>query len=289
MAGTGMSVMHDAMHGSYSKNRKLNKYMGYTMNLLGGSTTLWRIQHNVLHHTYPNVVESDDDIDPPFFLRFSPHAKRHWMHRFQHLYVWFFYGMSTLSWVTANDFIRMNRYRKMGYIKGKNEFAKELLNLTGWKLLYYTYTLVLPLVMIPLAPWMIILGFVAMHFVTGFSLSIVFQTAHIMPSNEFPKPDDNGLIANSWSIHQLATTSNYAPNGRLFSWFIGGLNYQIEHHLLPDVCHVHYRKLSRIVADTAKEYGIPYHTKKTFIAALWDHTKMLAQLGRLEMAAVRKG
>jgi len=142
MAGTGMSVMHDAMHGSYSKNRKLNKYMGYTMNLLGGSTTLWRIQHNVLHHTYPNVVESDDDIDPPFFLRFSPHAKRHWMHRFQHLYVWFFYGMSTLSWVTANDFIRMNRYRKMGYIKGKNEFAKELLNLTGWKLLYYTYTLV---------------------------------------------------------------------------------------------------------------------------------------------------
>lgn len=284
MAGVGMGIMHDANHGSYSKSRRLNKYMGYSMNLIGGNSTLWKIQHNVLHHTYTNIDEADEDIMAPFFLRFSPHAKRYWLHRFQHLYVWFFYGLSTLSWVTMKDFTRINQYRRRGYFKGKNEFRNEVLNLAGWKILYYSYTLVLPLLMVPLAPWIVVLAFVVMHFVTGVSLSIVFQTAHVMPSNEFPLPDENGLIANDWTVHQLATTGNYSPGSRFFSWLIGGLNFQIEHHLLPNVCHVHYKELSRIVSETAREYGLPYHSKRTFLAAVQDHIKMLRQLGKTEFA-----
>jgi len=286
MAGIGMGVMHDAIHGSYSKNARVNEYMGYTMNLIGANATIWKIQHNVLHHTYTNINEADDDISAPFFLRFSPHAKRYWLHKFQHIYIWFFYGFSTISWITVKDFIRISRYSKIGFFSGKNEVKIEVIKVVGWKLLYYSYALVVPLCMVSLSPWIIILAFLSMHFITGLCISMVFQTAHVMPSIEFPLPDKNGLIASDWSTHQLATTCNYSPRSELFSWFIGGLNYQIEHHLFPNICHVHYKKLSRIVADTAKEYGIPYNSRKTFISAIGDHIKMLRQLGRMELVAL---
>ncbi len=281
MAGIGMGVMHDAIHGSYSKNQQVNKYLGYTMNLIGANATVWKIQHNVLHHTYTNIDAADDDINAPFFLRFSPHAKRYWLHKYQHLYVWIFYGLSTLSWITTKDFVRINRYRKLGFFSKKNEFRNSVITVVAWKLFYYSYALVLPLIMLPIAPWVVLLAFASMHCVTGLLISLVFQTAHVMPGVDFPLPDDGGLIANDWTIHQLATTSNYSPKSRFFSWLIGGLNYQVEHHLFSNICHVHYKKLSQIVSETAKEYGVPYHTKKTFFAALRDHAQMLYQLGRL--------
>ncbi|UII26840.1 acyl-CoA desaturase [Fulvivirga maritima] len=287
MSGIGMGVMHDAIHGAYSRNRKINKYMGYTMNLIGANASIWKIQHNVLHHTYTNIEEADDDINAPFFLRFSPHAKRYKVHRFQHLYIWFFYGLSTLSWITVKDFIRLHRYRKMGFFGSKTEYRRQIAKVIAWKLVYYSYVLVLPMIMVPLAPWTILLAFFIMHFITGLAITTVFQTAHVMPSTAFPLPDENGIIASDWSIHQLATTSNFSPKSRFFSWLIGGLNFQIEHHLLPNICHVHYKKLSKIVAETAKEYGIPYHTKRTFVAAIWDHVKMLRQLGKMEMVPVQ--
>jgi linoleoyl-CoA desaturase len=286
MAGIGMGIMHDANHGSYSKNRKVNKVMGYTMNLIGANATLWKIKHNVLHHTFTNINEIDDDLNVPFVLRFSPHAKRYWLHRFQHIYVWFFYGLSTLLWVTTKDFRNLAEFKRKGYLEGK-VYSKELLKLTGWKLLYYSYALILPLIMVPLAPWIIILAFILKHFIMGVSISTVFQTAHVMPGSEFPLPDENGLIASDWNIHQLATTSNYSPRSRFFSWFIGGLNFQIEHHLFPNICHIHYKKISGIVAETASEFGIPYNTRRTFVDAILDHAKMLRQLGQPELAPVR--
>lgn len=287
MAGIGMGVMHDAIHGSYSKNRKLNKFMGYTMNLIGANASIWRIQHNVLHHTYTNIEEADDDINAPFFLRFSPHKKRYWLHRFQHVYIWFFYGLSTISWITTKDFIRASRYKKMGLVPGgKKAFRKELRQIIGWKLLYFTYILILPILLVPVAPWLIVISFLAMHFLTGLMISIVFQTAHIMPTSDFPLPDKEGVVDNDWVIHQLATTSNFSPRSRIFSWFIGGLNYQVEHHLFSNICHIHYRKISQIVSETAREYGVPYYTKKTFVGAIWDHVKMLRKLGTMELAPI---
>lgn len=284
MAGIGMGIMHDAIHGAYSKHSRLNNCMGYTMNLVGANATVWKIQHNVLHHTYTNIEDADDDINAPFFLRFSPHARKYWVHRFQFLYAWVFYGLSTLSWVTTKDFIRISRYRKMGFLNKKNEFRNEVAKMVLWKLAYYSYALVLPLIMVPLAPWIIILAFIGMHFLTGFLISSVFQVAHILPDVDFPERDENGLIAGDWYMHQLATTANFAPRSRLFSWFIGGLNYQVEHHLLPNICHVHYRNLSGIVAGTAREFGMPYHSNKTFFSALMAHIKMLRELGSTRLA-----
>jgi len=280
MAGVGMGVMHDAIHGSYSKHKLVNKYVGYTMNLIGANANVWRVQHNVLHHTYTNVDEGDDDINSPFFLRFSPNAKHYWIHRFQHLYIWFFYGLSTISWITTKDFVRVKRYREMGFFNKEGEYGKEVLKITGWKLFYYSYALVLPLIMIPLPAWIIVLAFLSMHFVTGICISLVFQTAHIVSDAAFPKADHEGLISNDWTVHQLATTSNYAPRSKVFSWLIGGLNFQVEHHLFPNICHIHYSKLSEIVSETAREFNVPYMVKKTFVEALSDHVKMLRQLGR---------
>ncbi len=279
MAGIGMGIMHDAIHGSYSKNKNVNTLMGTTFNLIGANATVWKIQHNQLHHTFTNIEHADDDLNAPFFLRFSPHAKKYWLHRFQHIYIWFFYGLSTLSWVTTKDFVRVRRYHGMGFLNEKNEYRNTVVKMIGWKLLYYSYALILPLILVPQAWWIVLLAFLSMHFVTGLLISIVFQVAHIIPNAEFPLPDENGVIAGDWYTHQFATTSNFAPRSRLFSWLIGGLNYQIEHHLLPGVCHVHYKELSKIVVFTAEEYGMPYHTKNSFASAIWSHTKMLRQLG----------
>lgn len=280
MSGIGMGIMHDAIHGSYSKNKKINALLSNTFNMMGANVAVWRVQHNVLHHTYTNIEEADDDLNSPYFLRFSPHAKHYKVHKFQHLYIWFFYGLSTISWITTKDFVRLNRYRDMGFFDGKNEYRNILIKMIGWKLLYYTYALVLPLIMVPLSWWVIVLAFLSMHFITGLLVSIVFQIAHIMPVNEFPLPDTENKMQHDWYHHQFATTANFSPNSKIIFWLIGGLNYQVEHHLLPDVCHVHYKALTGIVAETAREYNMPYHVNKSFFSAIRRHTKMLRDLGK---------
>lgn len=286
MSGIGMGVMHDAIHGSYSKNNTINTLLSYSFNLIGGNASVWRIQHNVLHHTYTNIDHADDDLNAPYFLRFSPNAKHYWMHQYQHIYIWFFYSLSTISWITTKDFVRLKRFRDMGFLNKKNEYKKTLVAMTAWKIFYYSYALILPIIMLPFSWYLILLAFLCMHFVTGLLVSIVFQIAHIMPDTTFPLPDEQGLMNANWYGHQFATTTNFSPKSNILFWLIGGLNYQVEHHILPDVCHVHYKKLTKIVAETAEEFGMPYHVKKSMLQAIIDHTKMLKQLGEKEIVGV---
>lgn len=281
MAGIGMGIMHDALHGSFSKNKVVNKWMGCTMNIIGASDEIWKLQHNVLHHSFTNIEEHDDDINAPFFLRFSPHAKRNRLHAFQHFYVWFFYGLSTLSWITSKDFIRLYRYKKSGLIKEQGEFRRIFSKIILWKLIYFAYILALPLMLTSFAPWITILAFLTMHFVTGLCISTVFQTAHVMPDTSYPLPDDTGRLEHQRLVHQLATTCNFSPGNKWFSWLIGGLNYQVEHHLFPHISHVHYRHLAPIVKRTTEEFGIPYYSYPNFFAALKGHYLMLRKLGTL--------
>ncbi len=279
MSGVGMGVMHDAIHGSYSKNKNVNTLLGYSFNLIGANATIWKIQHNVLHHTYTNIDDADDDINTPFFLRFSPNGKYHKSQRFQHIYIWFIYSISTLFWITAKDFVRLNRYKNMGLLNEKQSYPKELFSMAAWKLFYYSYALVLPMIMVPLPWYIILLGFLCMHAITGLLVSLVFQIAHIMPDIEFPLPNEDGIMTNEWYRHQFETTSNFSPNSKVLFWLIGGLNYQVEHHVLPDVCHIHYKDLTKIVQETALEFGMPYHVKKSMFHAIADHAKMLRFLG----------
>jgi len=287
MAGIGMGIMHDAIHGSYSKNKTINKLMGYTINLIGANDKVWRLQHNVLHHSFTNIEHHDDDINTPFFLRFSPHAPKNKLHKFQHLYAWFFYGLSTISWITSKDFISYRKYYKMGLVKDRKTYINGVLKIIAWKVVYYSYALVLPLIFTSFAPWIVILAFLAMHFVTGLTISLIFQTAHVSPDAAFPLPDEHGNMESERLAHQLETTCNFASKSPVLSWFVGGLTHQIEHHLFPNISHIHYRKISPIVKQTAEEYGLPYHSNGSFLTAVIKHFKMLRDLGRTELQPIQ--
>ncbi len=282
MSGVGLSVMHDANHGSYSKNTKINKLMTFSMTLIGGSSLNWQLQHNNLHHTFTNIDGHDEDIAPLGFLRFSPHAEWKKIHKFQFLYAWFFYGLMTLMWAFTKDFAQLIRYNKMGLLKGHNTtFKAELIKLSIHKVIYLGYNLVLPLIFIEAPIWQILLGFFAMHFTCGLILALIFQPAHVVEMTEFPTPVGETLsMEDDWASHQMKTTANFAQKNRVLSWFVGGLNYQIEHHLFPNICHVHYKKIAPIIQETAKEFNLPYHSKPTFIGAVVSHAKVLYQLGR---------
>lgn len=281
MAGIGLSIMHDAIHGSYTKNQTLNKIIGEVINLVGGAAINWKIQHNVLHHTYTNVDDYDMDINGPAILRFSPNQDQIKVHKYQYLYAWFLYGLLTLNWATYKDFNSIIRYNKMGLIGGgKNQFAFELTKIIITKLLYFTYIIFIPYYFSSVGIGVIILNFLLMHWIAGVILSSIFQPAHVMETSDFPLADDNHIIKQDWAAHQLINTVNFAMKNKAFTWFVGGLNHQIEHHLFPNICHVHYPSISKIVKQTAKEYGLPYNEKPTFRSALWNHMKMLKKLGQ---------
>lgn len=280
MAGIGLSIMHDAIHGSYSKNKTFNKILGEVINFVGGASINWKIQHNVLHHTYTNIEEYDQDLDGPSVLRFSPHQKKIKIHKYQHLYAWFLYGLLTINWATYKDFDSILRYKKMGLIGGgKNQFAIELVKIILTKILYFGFILFLPIFFGTDSVWMVIVGFFIMHVVAGLILSCIFQPAHVMESCEFATAGEDHIIKQDWAAHQILNTVNFAPKNKLLSWYVGGLNFQIEHHLFPNICHIHYKDLSKIVEATAKEFGLPYFVEPTFRSALWNHAKMLKKLG----------
>ena len=280
MSGLGMVTMHDANHGSFSKNKQVNKFFGNSLYLLGGYPPNWRYQHNTLHHGYTNIEGHDEDIAPPSILRLSPHRPVKKIHRFQHIYAWFLYSLMTISWIVTKDFKRLKKYEGMGArISGKKSYKQMRTELTLSKIAYYTVFLVVPLITIPVSWYWIVAGFLIMHFTSGIVLSSIFQTAHVVPTSEYPVPDGEGELNNNWAIHQLYTTCDYSPRSKIFSWLVGGLNYQVEHHLFPNISHIHYKAISKIVQSKAKEYGLPYHVNKTFVSAVWEHVKMLKILG----------
>jgi linoleoyl-CoA desaturase len=281
LAGIGLSVMHDANHGAYSNKSWINNLIGYSLNLVGGNAFNWKMQHNVLHHTYTNIHDADEDISPRGILRMCPHGQWKAIHKYQHLYAWFFYGLMTLVWVIAKDFDRIVKYQREGLVKRhKADIRTEWLVLIVTKVVYVSYIFVIPMLVLPVAWWQVLVGFATMHYVAGFILAVIFQPAHVVDGTEYPLPNEEGKMENSWAIHQLHTTTNFANRNRILSWYVGGLNYQVEHHLFPNVCHVHYRKLSDIVKQTAQEFGLPYKSIPTFRGALLAHGKLLKELGK---------
>lgn len=281
LAGIGLSVMHDANHGAYSKEKWVNTVMGYSLNLVGANSFNWKIQHNVMHHTYTNVHDEDEDISPRGVLRMEPHASWKKIHKYQFIYAWPLYGMMTLVWLFYKDFYRIIKYNKNGLVKRQNaNLVKEWIILLGTKALYIGYIFVIPTVFTSLVWWQVLVGVIMMHYIAGFLLAIIFQPAHVIEGTSYPLPNDSHVLENNWAVHQLLTTSNFGNESKWFTWYVGGLNFQIEHHLFPNICHVHYRKISSIVRETANEFGLPYRSARTFAQALVSHTRLLKQLGQ---------
>jgi linoleoyl-CoA desaturase len=280
MAGIGMSVMHDAIHGAYSSNQRVNKIIGRVIHAIGGTAENWRVQHNLLHHTYTNIQGVDEDIEAKGILRFSPHGEHRHIHKGQWWYAFLLYAVSTIYWALVKDFKQHASYRKRGLHKdSRGENNKILASLTFTKLAYFFLFFGIPM-LAGLVFWQVLIGFVVMHIACGLILSIVFQLAHSVEDTHHPQPDDEGNMVDSWAVHQLRTTMNFACNNKLISWYVGGLNFQVEHHLFMRICHVHYPAIAPIVKRTAQEFGMPYLEKKTLGSAFKSHVRLLKTLGR---------
>lgn len=282
LSGVGMSVMHDANHGSYSSNQYVNLILGHTLNLLGGSVHNWKLQHNILHHTYTNIIHMDDDIADKLVLRFSPHTNVKWYHKFQVVYAFLFYGVLTLYWAGLKDLTQFIQYTRNGVnTNTKTENVLLFLKISVAKLSYFFLLIYMPITVFNIPAMQIITGFLLMHFFAGLILTVVFQLAHTVEGTSHPIPNDSGNIENDWAIHQLNTTVNFARHNKLISWYVGGLNFQVEHHLFPRICHVHYPEIAKIVKATCEEYNVPYLENKSFGDALQSHIRTLVRFGKL--------
>ncbi|GLB50543.1 fatty acid desaturase [Neptunitalea sp. Y10] len=281
MAGVGMNVMHDGNHGSYSSKQWINKAMGASIYILAGNVYNWKVQHNVLHHTYTNIHGHDEDLDAGRIIRFTEHAKWQRFHRFQHLYSILLYGLLTLNWAITTDIRQMRRYikRKLSYGEFKSPVEQwSILVIT--KIIYVSIWIVIPMVFLDIAWWKVLIGFFAMHYTAGLILSVVFQLAHVVEDVETPLPEENGTLKNTWAIHQLFTTTNFSTKNKIVNWFTGGLNHQVEHHIFPNISHIHYTKIAKIVKETAQEFNLPYNEYDTTRKAIISHFKHLKELGK---------
>ncbi|MCC5943600.1 MAG: acyl-CoA desaturase [Bernardetiaceae bacterium] len=281
----GFNVSHDATHGSYSKHDSINNLLALTFNLAGANADVWRVTHNTVHHMYTNIPGHDEDIEvAPGLVRLSTEDKLTPIMRYQHYYAFLLYGLASISWVFRKDYIKFFKPRIGAYDNSKHT-ALQVFNLFFFKALYYTLFIVLPLVFLPITWWQFIIGFVAMHLIEGWVLGLVFQLAHVVEGTDFPMPNDKGNIEENWAIHQMHTTANFARTNRVANFLCGGLNFQIEHHLFPKVCHVHYTALSKIVKKTAEEFNVPYIDNPTFIGALKSHYNCLKAFGKEALEA----
>jgi len=280
MAGVGMNVMHDGNHGSYSTKSWLNKFMGGSIYILAGNVYNWQVQHNVLHHTYTNIHGHDEDLEAGRIMRFTQQAEWRRFHKFQHYYSVFLYGLLTFNWAITTDFLQMKRYLKRKLSYGEAKSSKILwTTLIITKVIYFSVWLVIPMIL-GITWWKVLLGFLVMHYTAGVILSVVFQLAHVVEDISYPEPNDIGEMENTWAIHQLFTTANFAPKNWLVNYYTGGLNHQVEHHLFPNISHIHYDKISKIVKETAHEFELPYQEFKTMREAVASHFKHLKELGQ---------
>lgn len=279
---TGSSIMHEGCHGTFSSKPWMNKWAANSMYLLGGDKLIWLVGHNELHHAYTNIPEHDIDLESGAgLLRFSEEMEWKPKHRFQQYYAFLLYSLLTLTWMFLTDFMKLYKFSKLNLIrKNADKPEKNWIKMALIKIGVWFFWLGIPILLLDLPLWKILFGFAFLHLVAGIALTLVFQLAHLTEVSEMPLPDEDGNIENSWFVHQLYTTANWAPGSSIALWLTGGLNHQIEHHLFPGISHVHYPQLAPIVKQTAEEFGIPYFEYESFWKAISAHYEHLRKMGK---------
>lgn len=276
VAGVGFGVQHDANHEAYSERRWVNGVFGFMLDVLGASSYVWHWKHNVFHHTFTNVSGADDDIDVGPLARLAPAQARRPVHRWQSLYMWVLYGFLLSKWQLFDDARNVITGRISLHTFPRPKGAS-LLRLLAGKAVFFTWSLAIPLLM---HPWWVVASFwLATSFVAALVLSVVFQVAHCTGASAFRTPDQGKKLSVGWAVHQVESTANFAPRSRSLTWYLGGLNFQIEHHLFPKTSHLHYPRLSPIVQRLCEERGIRYHVHSSFASAIAAHGRWLSALG----------
>jgi linoleoyl-CoA desaturase len=270
-----LNIAHDSNHNAISSRPVVNKTLNYVFDLCGISSYMWRFLHHRGHHSCINVLGEDDAIEGRGLFRFTPHDSREPWHRFQHVYALFVYALYSLDYVFAKDF-RCFFLPTHDYLIRAKHPAREYAILFASKAFYLTYMLILPVVVLGKSILLVAGAFLLVHFLIGLAATLVFQTTHTVDTSYFPT--DRGEFENG-VYHIFATTADYATENPLVAWLAGGLNHHIVHHLCPFVCHTHYAPLTRIVKQTAEEFGVPYRQHPTMTRAIWHHLILLKQLG----------
>jgi len=275
VAGIGFNVGHDGLHGSYSENPWVNRFFGWSFQLVGAASYNWIVSHNVVHHTYTNIPGHDNDIEPGPFMRFHVGNPVRPAYRFQQFYAWFLYTFTSLNWVFVKDLTQLfEKDPRTGKRPPPIGVASVLMS----KVLHGSL-LVGVFVFVELPWWQSALCIIAAQMVAGFTLALVFQLAHVVEGPVTPLVDEQGAAHRTWAEHQMLTTSNFSRGSAMAQFICGGLNHQIEHHLFPRICHIHYPAIAPIVEQTAKEFGLPYLEHETFWGATKSHYRMLKFLG----------
>lgn len=268
------NISHDANHGALSSSRKMNNLLSYSLDLIGVSSYLWRISHNQEHHSFVNITPVDPSIQGYGILRFTPFEKLKKIFRYQHIYSIFFYGLSTFNYVTVKDFKILYQTLRKGVKIPINTIIVTIL----FKLFYYTYAFVLPMVLLHLSFLQVFLVFFILQFINGQILTFVFQCGHLTEDAHYPEVKD-GKVVDSWIVHIIKTTGDFAPNNKLFTWLVGGINLHVIHHLFPTICHIHYKGLTPYLKQTIENYGLDYREIPTFTEAIGSHITLLKELG----------
>jgi linoleoyl-CoA desaturase len=278
VAAIGFNVMHDGAHGSFSKYKWINSFAALSLNILGGNNFMWNVKHNVIHHAFTNVDGVDDDIDIQPWMRMSTTQKKYRLHKYQHIYFWFLYSLLYIFWIFVLDYQKYFK-SKIGNMPLKKMKLSDHLVFWGFKVFHIFLFVGLPIYMVGFTSWLI--SFLIFTVVAGLVLSLVFQLAHTVEHTAFPMPDEKtNKMEDEWAVHQIKTTANFATNNKLVSWLVGGLNFQIEHHLFPKISHIHYPAISKIIRQACQEYGIVYIEYPRVRYAVASHVAFLKQMGR---------
>ncbi|MSO44182.1 MAG: acyl-CoA desaturase [Thermoleophilia bacterium] len=279
MGGIGFGIQHDANHGALGRRAR---WMGFSLDVIGSSSFLWRERHNHAHHTYTNVVDKDGDIDQLPFARFAPDQKLHAFHRFQHIYMFALYGAYAPKAIFWGDFNAIYRGPKC-MVPVKRPRGTDLVQFIAGKAAAFSWLLVIPMFFHPW--WQVLIATFVTLWILGIVLAIVFQLAHCVEEAEFTS--EERLIQGSlddgpreWTRHQVESTVDFGRRSRVLNWYLGGLNFQIEHHLLPQVCHVHYRMLSPHFEELCATHGFRYTAHPTLFSALKSHSRWLKRMGQ---------
>lgn len=276
LAAIGFNIMHDAGHQSFSDNKRVNTILSYSLNLLGGNIYFWKLKHNIAHHTYTNIDGEDHDIEIKF-MRIHHDQPLRGYHRFQRFYFPLLYGVSYLAWIFYQDYEKYFR-GTMGQTSDRFHFPlKEKVIFWLSKVFHFALFIVVPIVFVGWLPTLI--GLLIAGAVCGMSLATVFQLAHVVDGTAFKTVEEN-RIEEEWMVHQLQSTANFATRSKVLTWLLGGLNFQVEHHLFPKISHVHYPALNRIVRQTCLEHAIPYNEFRTFGSAFKSHLRVIHAMSR---------
>jgi linoleoyl-CoA desaturase len=282
ISSIGFNVMHDACHGSYSSKKWVNTVLGHSLNAMGGNAFFWKQKHNILHHTYTNIEGVDDDIAQSKLLRQSPTQEWWPIHQYQHIYLPVVYSLTIFMWVGVRDF---QKYFTQKIHKTAIQPMDRKEHWIFWisKIMYALFYVVIPILCVGWLPWLI--GYITMGLVISIVIAYTFQLAHAVEGPEFDTVGlEDKVIETEWAVHQIKTTANFAPNSKIINWFVGGLNYQVEHHLFPRISHVHYPQLSKIVQEKCRQFNLPYHSFPTLKQALTSHVQTMKHLGQKNAA-----